>query len=855
MKTPPKIATQITLFPHVLLRIAGNPTETIGQLVGDMSVSNNIISSEGKLAILQKRKEVFCEKLLCYIQGIDEQPKTQQLLQNLRRDIFNDRNVKAKDFDFALSNLSDELIQQLEDLLTLKKQIFEEEENTKILYAESLYFSRTQLQKLIKDDMFLKGISFSSLILKEQITNYLNTEVKDFRKKELQIEGGILRYYTRMSMKTSPYSTFTHLSFAKLPDTDGVSFDNQLLGTPQSSISLNIRLLKCFQGLILRSQTLKYFQLLTVNPSVTVVDGKFKFAVQQSDSVRCGSLPFSSTIQFILEIVSERKSYQQTVLKILRKFNSDEITIIKYLDKLLEMGLINLTFPIEAYDVQWSHQLLKWLQTHAWIKPAFIHPQIIFLQTLIDIEAKIAQADETERAKLLTAYQKSLSLFEQQETIKPFIDEFLKIKPEQVFFEDVFLPNSSITLPQSDLLVIAKWIEDLSKYVATHFPHPLNVLFNDIWEHLTNELNDEVPLIKFFEAYLLQKESATGQNTISLSESLLEIWEQLVDNHEIININTSDLIYTQMPISEQNTLSKSIFIQYFKNEQGQLSGVLNGILEGCGRMYSRFLKGFDTEITHQLQLWNKSVSEDLLLAENSDDTFHNANIHEPLLPCQLINPAGHPLQGKVNKIPVSELTIKKIDSTLRIFHPKSQQIVVVFDMGFQAKRSVLYEFVNQFSTFKHPKLGEFCKMLNTIASKKFRATQAYYYLPRIQISDRLIIQRKTWILPFQWHTEQLMDTEGFEFYKILQRIKDELNLPSEVFVNIDGVNSDDRKPQYIHLDNPLLVEMLRKIYLKAKKTLSAIRIVEMQPQSSQLYPINNQHYVCEAVPQWYLNTF
>lgn len=849
MKTLPKISTKIEVFPYLLMRIAGNPVENIERIINHTSVDDRIIEFQKQLILLNERKIQLSDELLKFTRGIQDQAKNRQTLQDLQPNILNDSKLEGKDLILGLSLLPNNLRQKVSEYKRLEQHNKDYHQESQQLYYQLIRQSREQLQDSMKDEMFLKSITFSSLTFQEQIANYSSVSVNDFRENELQIENGILQYYTRMSMKTTHHSTFTHLSFAKV--SNDLLSQSPILGNPESCIALNIKILELFKNLVYESATLRYFQVLSLNPSITIVDEKFRFIIQRPELVSCGSLPFSHTVQYVLDVVSRGKTFQQTVFQISKRFKTTELTIIKYLDKLIDIGLINLTFPIEAFDNNWTDKLLKWLKSHSWIKPAFMLPQIKFLQALIDLEKKLAVADGKQRILILREYVQELSTFEKNEAIKPFVEEFKLLKPEQVFFEDIFLPKASITFNEKEITEITQLSEDLLHYIENHFVVLEATKIDAIWNEFATQQKNEITVVEFFERYLANTSERHFEESNISNYTSCDHWEKSVNQKMIINLEPKDFVITRMPTSEKHNYSKSIFLQYFKNEKGQLSGVMNGVLEGYGRMYSHFLKGFEPNIANDLCAWNERISDNKILAENCDNTFHNDNIHEAVLPFQLLNPESHQLQGNVEAIHISELIIKKIDNKIVLFYPKTGQQVYVFDMGFKDNRSVLYRFLNQFSAFKTVQVNHFCEMLNEIYQQKNNQSDEYIFQPRIQFNKRLIIQRQTWILPHEWLFKKLGTFEDFEFYVALQTLKRAINLPTEMFVSLEGTATNDKKPQYIHLESPLLAEMFKKIYQKAKNLQVDMKITEMAPLKQELYKINNQHYVCEAVPQWY----
>ena len=136
--------------------------------------------------------------------------------------------------------------------------------------------------------------------------------------------------------------------------------------------------------------------------------------------------------------------------------------------------------------------------------------------------------------------------------------------------------------------------------------------------------------------------------------------------------------------------------------------------------------------------------------------------------------------------------------------------------------------------------------------------------PRISFNNKIIINRKEWIipaklLPFKNHNES-----ESEYFVRIQIWRKEMGLPEVVFSHLlphdpqykdnskpkKKLARDDYKPQYINFLNPFLVRLFEK---HLDKVIDTIRFVEMLPGSDQLLKINEKKYVTEFVVQLYNN--
>ena len=135
--------------------------------------------------------------------------------------------------------------------------------------------------------------------------------------------------------------------------------------------------------------------------------------------------------------------------------------------------------------------------------------------------------------------------------------------------------------------------------------------------------------------------------------------------------------------------------------------------------------------------------------------------------------------------------------------------------------------------------------------------------PRVVFEDRLIMQRKSWLIP----KESLPVVGGKESeWLCFQKMNEwrlSLGIPDEVFIHLSPrrggsadikpeetrrLGRDDHKPQYINFTNPFLTNLFKKMIAKATGTL---KIEEMLPNSKQLITLSDKRYVTEFVIQWY----
>jgi hypothetical protein len=330
--------------------------------------------------------------------------------------------------------------------------------------------------------------------------------------------------------------------------------------------------------------------------------------------------------------------------------------------------------------------------------------------------------------------------------------------------------------------------------------------------------------------------------------------------------------------------SYGAFVQLYQeyDEHGtcQLMGVLNATVPGHGKMLSRFLHIFPGEVTQSVRDWNRALQdEQSLFMENADASYFNANLHPSLLPYEVRMPGSHNSLPVEKQLPITdfEVLMDAASGEIRLLHKPTAKRACVFDLGFQGHggRSQLFQLLDKFTgaeyLFVHPLVSAVnaasetkTELLAAHTAANSLGTRQIIVRPRIVYENKLVLQRKGWFVPREIIPQRQPGMSDWSYYAALNQWRKAQGIADEVFVTISPdrhqvdaepermkkLGRDDYKPQYIHFDDPLLVNLFEKLMAKVPITL---KIVEMLPNSRQLLPINGQPFVTEFVVQWYLH--
>lgn len=486
---------------------------------------------------------------------------------------------------------------------------------------------------------------------------------------------------------------------------------------------------------------------------------------------------------------------------------------------------------------------------------------------------------------------------EPEEVFKHHSNTFFYFKPEHMFYEDATIGNSLLL----EETVLTEFVGDLHELLQQmrHFEGHLEE--RDKMLHFFNQSyvpGAEVRLMTFYEEFYreFKKPEAQSKQEGKIPEHLAvprfqqrvqrqnawikgyraQLKEKNPPNNDVLFLSRSGLekslrsFPTDTPPQPEEGCSFGCFIQFYhgNTEHGEkpLMGVVNATFTGFGKLFSRFLHIFPETITEDLLLWNREAGGNVLLVEDTDASYFNANLHPPLLPYEIRIPGGHNTLPPSQQIPITELLVKKDQSgdRLQLIHGPTGRRVHVLDLGFQSQsgRSQLFQLLEKFTLAEQL---SFWPLVNAAIPDDTK-DQEVRILPRVVYRDRLILRRKSWDIPVERLPFGEPGESGWAYFERLNRWRLELGLPNEVFVyvadryknakRVDGdpgqnrpkPSPDDYKPQYICFHNPFLVDLFQHLL---KRTHHRLRVVEMLPGSRQLLPVGRERCITEFTVQWY----
>jgi len=821
--------------------------------------------------------------------------KLQQAIQTYRRSLYKTRRGFIE--DHFLLKIPKKTQINIKDLSLLYQKIDDLKSDFECNYQAYLSKERADLKPLVSNKIFLDGVRMGSHSIYNSTLKYLKIPVEKFGKKEFATEKGILKYLSRACSKTSPFSTLTSLSIAKISNdliNESIQIKNQK-SKIVSTLKINSLMQLFLRELVFSDkEILKNFNI-RINSTLTIESEVYTFMINKNNLEVFQRISKDEVLEKIIDHLQvyaiSKFSTLTDLLEVVVDASKEELQ--NYLLNCINSGLLEVDLGLSGIDPDWPSSLydilLKSFQKDIPIKIK------ILLDTLSEMNKTVSnynEVDFNDKIHLLTAgYQvlqnclNSLSIpsdFEKKEDRKKPIT----IKQEHVFVEDT--TNSiEIKFNKSHINVIGNLLFNLHQSIDIldikfSEKHAMYAYFNKKYVNI-----DKIPLLKFHEDYCRDikatdhstqskefKDSQSEQlnnfvkNNKNEMEKKIQLWKEFV--WKGINYDskgTKDIKIDQNLINKANEAaginidrekkrSVASFLHLpLKNNTFDYA-VVNSVFSGYGKMYSRFLHLFPKEVTESLRKHNQAKQPtNAIFAELQDGSFHNANIHPPLLEYEIRIPGGHKSLPEEQQILVSDIDIiiDRSKEDLSLICKKTNKIIYPFDLGFQgtAGRSRLFNLLN---TFSYANYNATVLLTNYINSKIFNSNidQDFTAFPRIFYEEKICLQRKTWVIKLDKIPIKERNESDSEYFYSIHEWRKKLHLPDCVFIRLKPnviplkqdkkIEGDDYKPQFLDFCSPLFISLFEKLM---KKSANYIQMEEMLPNGEELVTTPDGSYVTE----------
>lgn len=745
------------LCPYFVCRVAGLPVQCVDGLRAPQTCEllNIVLSLEDRL---QARKEDVSGLVYEAIGRSDDQAVRRRLLK-LRRDLYNLRPWSDSDLAHLERFLPPEAWAGVTDFLQLMSERSATLAALKHTHQEELVQLRQHFRESLKDSDFQKGLLLSSPSLFSQLPRYLRARTNLNRKQE-QIERGLLRYFTRMAMKATPFGTFCTIipgQFTDETNSEHVCGPRyEFTSDPQHKKSF-LRINKRLYGILLEHlkvrPAVRRCLGVELNPTIADEDDRLIFlsAVQGRETFQ--RIPRNPVLALIATVFARRPivTFGDLILAIVADsaIEATEDDATAYLDKLIEIGFLRFRIGIPEQDVDWDLPFRSLLtpidDEHARLAAALL----VELRERMDAHASTTV---TERRMLLDKTHETLrAAFDTMDISDGAI-------PDLPWYEDA---TSDARLSIGLSKGFAHTLEAFSEYAdlirRLSWPRSEQATMRHFFDSHYGPTIEAVPLLKFYEDFYrehfkqhlerqYEREAGTRRDTATEYDSwnpfAIEFVNrlrhagsaigQMIRRRWAAEPDAEEIAVTQQDLADcVNGIPSSGGCQSLAAFGSLLAGQARGrgpvllikdgnMMMGFGKFFSRFLYLLPDSVQDQVCSGNAALSENYL-AEIRGDADFNANLHPPLLPWDLTYPTGETGE-QAKQLSSSDIDVvrdSRDSHALSLVHRATGKLVIPVDLGFlnPRRRPPLFQLLCRFSA------PGYCGITIPESPKTFQAIQ------------------------------------------------------------------------------------------------------------------------------------
>ncbi|KXH84709.1 lantibiotic dehydratase [Chryseobacterium kwangjuense] len=878
----------LNILPYIFTRYAALPIHSL-QKLSYTNIEDQLNQWETLTEYAQSCNEKLCDQLYILIQeSSDDQER--KLLLNLKRSVFNHRQ-NAKDLAEKIPSETFDSIRDLwNEWLDTNQKHKEFEQLWEKNFHNQLWSHRKNIQDLAGEYPFKNGVLLSSKDLYEQLENFRNADVQSLSKDQERMEFSVLRYLTRMAYKTSPFSTFTYLGLTKI--NSEISSEIHDPETPNSKIRLNNKLLKRIKKLMERHPDLQGLLFVNTNSSILETDDRFSFLMNCANIEVFQEIQASGVNRYIKEFIhdaQENISLISLIELLSTQIEADFSELKHYVLKLVDSGFLELTLECSEIDPDWDSHLLSFLAGYKSSNKA-AEQLWQLISNLREAKNIFGTAGIAQREFLLkessTLFDRTISDLENQagiiklpkDEIQNVLDYILSkyrngegfeklpyipvdYRQEGFIYEDTYT-NQINTIDENTLNGLGQLLSDLCNRLSAfdiraREKNSVKNFFTSIYSK-----DQQVSLITFYHEYYRHKNKSEPENE-QIQENVWSdlFWKDLQqDEHPHGEIRIQMKHLNGLPSSNQSCPAGSAFLQLF--DQSSVTGtkaVVNGLMQGMGKMSGRFLHLFDPEISKVHREYNRQLFPHHILLELNDDSSFNANIHPPLLDYEVKMPASNTQMKKSQQIPLERISVgyNADQDKIYLIDAALKKEIYAFDLCLETitNRSNLYQLMSLFNPCTYVSYHPLIQVIDLNYAKEL-SHEAIRIFPRIIFEEKLILRRKGWLIDLQIIPLQSKEENSSIYFLRFHQWLVKNALPTSVFLYLQSSyipedpsqaktagTRDDYKPQYIDFKQPLLFNLFIKLLTRAG---TFIYIEEALPSVD-----HDQERVAEHLIQWY----
>lgn len=724
------------LMSRFVCRVSGAPAGTVDGMRADRALAlfGQLAETEARL---HTAREDVSQRLFAAIGAAQEKPLRNKLI-TLKRELYNLKPQSAERLDAALAGADAGTAEAVRAFNADVQRVRGLEDEVRAAHDEGAARARGQFREQITDADFRKGLMVSSRSLYGHLGRYAAAAGSgELSGRDEKTERGLLRYFTRMAMKATPFATFCAIIPGTFVDGDAaVEGETRFSGDPRVKRSF-VRINKFLYGLL--------FDHLKTRPAF-----RHALAVERNPTLRTEGerLVFLTSIEGrevfqrlgdneVLQLIASRfaDGGAPTLGELIRALSSDpEIDATPeeaeaYLDKLIEIGFLRFHTGIREQDADWDlpfRALLDGIDDEHASRASTLLARLrerveaytdAGVQARADIIEQIhADIEEALDAMEVTARLRKDMPFYEDATSAASAEISLTPGVRRAFgaFEEWVRATSRLAWPRPDLATMRHFFET---YYGSAEGVPLLKFYEDFYRehfkaHVEKEAKqrggagkDELDGYDVGNPFGLQSIKDLGAARMRLTEAVRKRWDA-DRGAESFDVSAGEVEEALAGVETLSGVPRSMgafgLMIPAEGEGADPTFLLHGssYTAGYGKYFSRFLYMLPDDVQEDVRRANAALTGELL-AEICGDAQFNANLHPPLMRWEISYPTGE--SGNTDQqLRSSEILVfpdPEDPQSLALVHGPTGGRVIPVDLGFlnPRMRPPLYQLLSRFT--------------------------------------------------------------------------------------------------------------------------------------------------------------
>ncbi|MFI9359224.1 lantibiotic dehydratase [Streptomyces lydicus] len=385
------------------VRIGGLPAPTL-----DDMRSPELWSQTGTVRAMDRRLDLLATELSDRLyEAIGRGGPAKPLLVAVRRAIHNRRPLTERHWNESVrARLPRDVVEKVDAWARLRTGHQEALARLDDLIGHHHRTHHMLLRKAAADPGFQHGLVLSSPVLLAEVRKWLARPEENAPDRSLALR--LAKYLARVSMKTSPFSTFTVSGLGTWRDGPG---DPAPAPAPaglciRTVAELNVWVIQQVVRELGRHPELTGRRRLRVNPSAVLSGGRWEFLGPGAEEP-LRTLPAAAAVQVCVDVVREgRPTPEAAARQVTERSGSDTTTAEAYLGRLVDLGLLEAERPFADQTLDHVADLRSWLAGTASPQLAGVERELAAVSAVLADYPDLT--DPMERLRATSAVEESL---------------------------------------------------------------------------------------------------------------------------------------------------------------------------------------------------------------------------------------------------------------------------------------------------------------------------------------------------------------------------------------------------------------------------------------------------------------